>query len=67
MAAYGQINDGQRVIAWVQDGKVRRNSGQGELVGYENEGEIFDLAHQHVGYLHTTGNGATMKAWWPED
>jgi hypothetical protein len=33
MAAYGQINDGKRVIAWVQDGVICRNSSQGEPVG----------------------------------
>lgn len=66
MAAYGAINDGERVIAWVENGEVRRNSPEGELVGYEDKGEILDLARKHVGFLHTVGAGKTLKAWWPE-
>jgi len=66
MGAYGAINDGEQVIAWVQDGEVRRNSTAGELVGYEKKGEITDLGGNFIGHLETEGTGKSLKAWWSE-
>lgn len=66
MSAYGSINDGEQVIAWMKDGEVRQHSPQGELVGYEDKGEILDLARKRVGYLHTNSPGKILKAWWSE-
>lgn len=65
MTAYGSINDGERVIAWVNKGEVRANTPKGEVVGTEKDGDLFDLDGKHVGHLATSGP-ATVKAWWPE-
>ena len=55
MAAYGVIHDDEGPVAFVKDGRIYRDSGEGELIGYEEGGLVLDLQRQYVGSLEPVG------------
>ncbi len=51
MSAYGVIYDEERPVAFVKDGCIFRDNAQGELIGYEKDGQVLDHGRAYVGQL----------------
>jgi hypothetical protein len=58
MAAYGLMHDDAGPVAFVKDGRIYRDSSEGELIGYEEEGKVLDLQRAYVGRLELVGAGS---------
>jgi len=62
MAAYGLIHDAQGPVAFVRNGCIYRESGEGELIGYVQDNRVLDLQHNFVGQLQPVGAGTGTSA-----
>lgn len=57
MAAYGFVYDQERAVAWIGEGQIHKDGKGGPVIGFERDGQIFDLNDNCIGSLDALDGG----------